>query len=122
MGKDSNSQQYRVVRTTPIVRLGFGSEVVFLQSGNFYDASGKTYDEATLPGWVKGEMSKLSDDSLKSVGFTRPNAKPSEQPAGAQNWQCPDCGKIMDERNKEPHIAKHRKHSDVTTSTDPKKE
>lgn len=121
MGKDSNAQ-YRVTRITPIVRLGFGSEVVFLQQGNFWDASGKAYDDATLPGWVLGEMSKLSDEALDSVGFKRPDAKPSASPVPEKKeWQCTECGKIMDERNKEPHLAKHaRKQPQVAEATDNK--
>lgn len=113
MGRRDGTQQSVITRVTPIVRLGFGSEVVFLQQGNFYDASGKPYDDKTLPGWVLGEMSKLSDEALDSVGFKRPDAKPSDGPVGTVEWQCPECGKMMDERNKEPHLAKHARHKDV---------
>lgn len=107
MGKLDNGM-YAVKRITPIVRLGFGSEVVFLQSGNFYDASGVVYTDETLPGWVLGEMTKLSDAALADVGFKRPEAKPSPQPnVEVIIWKCPECHKEMDERNKEPHLAKH---------------
>lgn len=126
MGKLDNGM-YAVKRVTPIVRLGSSSESVYLQQGNFYDASGVVLEPESLPGWVGIEMRKMSPAALKDVGFEEvPSTlsgklQTSQSQSLVAEWQCPECGKMMDERNKEPHLAKHARHKDVK-AVEPKKE
>lgn len=113
MGKNPDNLRYQVVRTTPIVRLNFMSEVVLLQGGRVFSGDGT---EMKLPGWAYEAMSRLTPATLKEAGF---DAVP-EPPKGLDTtmtdalapamWTCPACAKTMQDDNRIPHVAKHNKH------------
>lgn len=113
MGKNAESLQYKVVRTTPIVRLGYMSEVVFLQGGRSFSADG---EEMELPGWAYEAMSRLTATSLKEAGYdavpTPPKGTDTSMPdtKPPKTFTCPACAKVMQDDNRIPHLAKHNKH------------
>lgn len=110
MVKVPETQQYRVGRVTPVVRLGCMSEAVYLQGGKCYSAEG---DEMELPTWAYGQMALLTPTTLQEAGFaevpTPPGGKVevTPQPKAPTMWQCPACEKLVEEGAKEAHIAKH---------------
>ena len=114
MTKIAESQQHAITRVTPIVRLGNSGSIVCLQGGGIYSEDGTEVKEPE--GWVYEAMGKMSPAALQSVGFSKAPERPSTvaaappEPAGPVMWSCPDCNKIMDERNKTAHIAKHNRH------------
>ena len=113
MGKQADSQNYKIVRTTPIVRLGYMSEVVFLQGGRSFSADG---EEMVLPGWAYEAMSRLTAASLKEAGYesvpTPPKGTDTTMPdaVAPKLFTCPACAKVMQDDNRIPHLAKHNKH------------
>lgn len=114
MGRIPETQQSKVIRTTPIIRLGNYGDVVLLQGGRFFYDNGEEVKD--LPGWVYGAMERLTPAALKEAGFSElPKAAPGIdtrliEPTAAKEWTCPVCTKSMPEDNKIPHIAKHNKH------------
>lgn len=111
MGKVADTQQSRIVRTTPIIRLVSMSEACYLQGGHCYSDSG---DEMELPPWAYGQMERLTPDALKEAGFTAVPTPPGGKAEAEQQvehvpqpWQCPACEKLVEEGAKAAHIAKH---------------
>lgn len=113
MGKTPETQNHKVVRVTPIVRLGYMGEVVLLQGGRSFSDDG---EELALPGWAYEAMARLTPAALKEAGY---DALP-EAPKGLDTsmtdakapalFTCPVCAKVMQDDNRVPHLAKHNKH------------
>lgn len=61
------TQQYRLTKVIPYVRLGNDNESVFLQAGKMFYVSGEVVK--TPPAWVKEEMGKMTAKALAEVGF-----------------------------------------------------
>lgn len=113
MGKSSDTNNHKIVRVTPIVRLGYMGEVVNLQGGQVFSSDGV---EMALPGWAYEAMSRLTPTALKEAGFDRvpepPKGTDTAMPDATAPalWTCPACAKVMEDGNRIPHIAKHNKH------------
>lgn len=121
MTRIAETQQYAINRVTPIIRLGQYNEVVLLQSGSFYTAEGQPIKEP--PGWVYLAMQNLTPKSLADAGFKEipkaPGKLSTEATLEKGLFQCEKCGKIMDERSKEKHLAEHAKSTIVQPTLTP---
>ena len=111
MTRNAETQQYKINRVTPIIRLNQYNEVVLLQGGGFYAPEGQPIKE--VPGWVYSAMQNLTPAALDEAGFSEvPKAPKNVSTAPELDkglFQCEKCGKIMDERSKEKHMAEHNK-------------
>ena len=113
MGKTPDTQNHKVVRVTPIVRLGYMGEIVLLQGGRVFSDDG---EEMALPGWAYEAMSRLTPTALKEAGFeavpTPPKGLDTTMPdaKAPAMFTCPACSKVMEDGNRVPHLAKHNKH------------
>lgn len=117
MSKVDGSNMYAVTRVTPTIRMAVYGESVLLQNGRVWDDAGKELKPDDYPGWLYTEMGKLTPAALREAGFEcslKPQGAVEESripptTMGTASWQCPDCSKVMDERSKEAHIAKHNR-------------
>lgn len=123
MSRIAETQQYKINRITPIIKLSQYSESIFLQGGFFYSDDGQSIPTSKLPGWVFSAMSSLTPAALASAGFKevpKPDSSQLSAPSLAPGmWQCPECAKTMDERNREAHLAKHAKHANAQPAAKP---
>lgn len=124
--KIPGSQQSRLVRVTPYVRITRDSHPpLYVQGGGVYGEGGQRVE--TLPAWFDEEMARLSPQMREQVGwrsvaqtFTASNEATTSftvatsEPAPAKpvkSWTCPaeGCGQEMPTTKKGMHIARHRK-------------
>lgn len=121
------TQESRLVKTTPYVRLCRQDPVTKITAPPIYVQGGRAYGEggpelATLPDWFEEEMAKLTPKLRDEVGWTGPATERAAGVAVASSsvredvgspprstWSCPECHKQMSTRNKGLHIARHRK-------------
>lgn len=68
--------EFRLKEIHPAIRIAREEQVLFLQDGTVYDASGRVMDLKDLPGWFKEELHKMTPAALREVGF-----KLAEKPA-----------------------------------------
>lgn len=61
--------EFRLKETHPVMRLAHEEEIVFLQDGQVYDASGKSLEKDKYPVWFKDELTKLNPVALREAGF-----------------------------------------------------
>lgn len=124
MGRVPETQQYKINRVTPSIRLAQYNEVVLLQGGSFYSPEGQAIKE--VPGWVYMQMQNLTPAALSEAGFKEVPKAPknvSTEPTIEKGlWQCDHCGKMMDERLKEKHLAEHSKSTIAQPTSKPEAE
>lgn len=61
--------EFRLKETHPVMRLSKDEEILFLQDGQVYDASGKVMEKDKLPAWFKDELIKANPVALRESGF-----------------------------------------------------
>lgn len=111
-----DTQQYKVTRVTPIVRLTQLGDTIYLQGGRCYTAEGVEMD---LPDWAPAAMAKLTPAVLKEAGYDAiPSAGPASSVEAPELWQCPECHKVMDPGAQAAHIAKHNSHRSADKQLD----
>lgn len=79
MTKLPGTEQYAITRVTPLTRLSCLSEAVYLQNGMIFSVGGDLMTNP--PAWVFDEMRKMSEASLREVGFERVPEQPKDAPA-----------------------------------------
>jgi hypothetical protein len=69
-------------RTQPSVRLRVGDGPgVHIQGGKFFgEGGGGELTEAEIPGWLEGEIAKMSPAARRSVGLPDPKPEPEPEP------------------------------------------
>ena len=123
--KAPGSQQSRLVRQTPYVRITRdGHPPIYLQGGRVFGEGGPEIE--TLPAWFGEEVARLSPKVREEVGW-RPvvvdGTKPAESQANSleetpktvksSTWTCLECQEPVEMKRKGIHIAAHRRAATV---------
>ena len=59
----------RLVETHPVIRFKVGDEAVYMQDGKFYSDGGTPLATKDHPGWLAGEIAKISAEGLAAAGY-----------------------------------------------------
>jgi hypothetical protein len=121
-----NTTEVRLVRTTPYVRLRGSADdpPLFIQGGQVYSEGGQII--ADPPAWFWDELAKVSDGTLREVGWTarRVGSERERSPAkvvaataagSSRTYTCTveGCGAVMPLRLKGIHAARHRRTGNI---------
>jgi hypothetical protein len=75
--REPGTQNYRVTKVYPAMRLSSAGQVVYLQHGRYWTPGGDPIRSKDLPDWVTSELKKCSPAALAEVGI---HIKVEEQP------------------------------------------